>query len=137
MKSVFAAIMVVIAIFTLSAGIFAMNHMDSGDHANCLAAIPGQPGCSGNLDPVQFAIRHINAFLAMSLGITGSLVAVLFSSLILLAWLAAPDISKTASIASDCSGISIEGNARSVYKQRRWISILEGEEPFSFRAVNA
>lgn len=137
MKSTLATIIILTAILALVAGSFAMVKMDSGNHANCLAAIPGSPKCIGGMDPLQFAITHINALLGLSLGITSSLSLALFASLVLLLWFAAPEISKTISGVSYYARVSNEGNTRSTYKQRHWISLLEKRDPSLSCAMNA
>ena len=137
MKSALATIIVLTAILALMAGSFAMINMGSGNHANCLAAIPGSPKCIGGMDPLQFAITHINALLSVSLGITSSLVLALVSALMLLAWLVVPDASGLLPTTSNYSRIFVDGNARSVRKQRHWISLLEKRDPSLSCAMNA
>ncbi len=117
------------AILALVASSFVMVNMGPSNHANCLAAIPGSAPCIGGMDPLQFAITHINALQSASLGVMGSLIFALFASLILLAWLVAPDISNLSSMASSRARIFINGNVRSVQKQRHWISLLEKRDP--------
>ena len=129
MKSALATIIIVTAILTLTAGNFAMADMASGNHPNCLAAIPGSPTCLGGMDPFQFAVTHINALLSASLGIVSSFVLVLFGALLLLVWLTLPSLSKLSASASYYLRIFTERNVRSIRKQRRWISLLEKRDP--------
>lgn len=137
MKPALATMIIVTAILALVAGSFAMINMGSGNHANCLAAIPGSPKCIGGMDPLQFAITHINAFLGVSLGIVGSLTALLLVSLVLLAWLAASDAATPAAASSYFSKIFAEEHARGIQKQLRWISLLEKRDPSPYRAMTA
>ncbi len=129
MKSALATIVILTAVLALVAGSFVMINMGAGNHANCLAAIPGSPQCIGGMDPFQFAITHINALLGASLGIVGSLILGLFASLMLLAWLAAPDLANLASAAVNYARIFSDGNIGSIRKQRRWISLHEKRDP--------
>ena len=137
MKPALATMVIVTALLVLVAGSFAMGNMGSGNHANCLAAIPGSPKCIGGMDPLQFAITHINAFLNASLGIVGSLTALLLASLILLAWLAAPDAATLSSAVSYFSKIFAEERVSGIRKQRHWISLLEKRDPSLSCAMTA
>ena len=137
MKPALATMIIVTAILALVAGSFAMINMEPGSHPDCLAAIPGSAKCLGGMDPLQFAITHINALLSASLGVTSSLVFALFATLILLAWLLVSDITNPLLTAANYSRISVEGNVRSVHKQRHWISLFEKRDPSLLRAMNA
>ena len=132
----FATIIVVIAIFTLMAGSFAMFHMNDGAHANCLAAIPGQPNCVSILDRVKLATTHINALLSASLGIVNSLALALISLLVLLVWVSISEASHLVSKIGNFSRVSLEGTTRSVHKQNRWISLHEKRDPSLMFAVS-
>lgn len=137
MKPAFIKIIVLATILVLMAGSFAMIHMNTADHTNCLAAIPGNPKCLGGMGPLQFAIMHINALLSVSLGVTSSLVLILLGALVLLVRLGVSDPSGLLSSASSYSRIFVEGNINSVRKQRHWISLLEKRDPSLSYAMNA
>ena len=130
MKPVLATIIILMTLLTLTAGSFAMNRMmNSNDHADCLAAIPGSVKCIGGMDPLQFAITHINALLGASLGVTSSFILILLISLVLLAWLTVPALSKLLPAVSFYLRVFIERNIRGIHKQRRWTSLLEKRDP--------
>ncbi len=138
MKPVIATMIIMTAILALAVGGFAMMNMGPGDHANCLAAIPGNPACVGGMDPVRFAIMHINALLGISLGIAGSFAAAFFFSfLVPLAWPPAPGAADLPPTISGYLGLFIEGITRSDRARRRWISLLEKRDPSPFCAMNA
>lgn len=136
MKPVLATTIILMTILALTAGAFAMSRiMNSTDHANCLAAIPGSAKCIGGMDPLQFASTHINALMGALLGVVSSLILVLLASLVLLTWLTTSTLSKLSSAAAYYSRIFTERNIRSVRKQRHWISLLEKRDPsFAFAA---
>jgi hypothetical protein len=138
MKLAFASIIIVAAILALGAGAFVMVNMGPGNHANCLAAIPGGPRCLGGMDAFQLAITHINALLSTSLGIISSFSLFLLGALIALAWLATPSIKDPQSNDSNYSRafIGTEGKIRNIQKQRRWISLLEKRDPSLVCAMN-
>ena len=121
----------------LVAGLFSMmSMMSSGNHANCLAGIPGSPECVGGMDPLQFAVAHINAFLSASLGIAGSLAGLLLAALILLAWLVVPNLPESGIAAPYLLRTLIEEHARSIQKQRHWIARFEKRDPSFAYAMN-
>ncbi len=137
-KPALATMGIVTTALALIVGWFAKINMGPGNHANCLAAIPGSPECVGGMNPVQFAMMHINTLLGASLGIVGSLAtALLLSLLVLLAWITTPDAADLMPAFSSHTETFIEGVTRSVRRQRRWISLLEKRAPSPFRAMNA
>ncbi len=137
MRLTFATISVMMAIFALVAGGFVMSSiMSSGDHADCLTAIPGNLNCAGILDPIQFLKTHINVLLDISLGVTSSLVLFLAASLMFLIWFIGPDALKLLSTNPNYARIFIDRNVRSTRKQRRWISLLEKRDPSLSCAMN-
>ena len=138
MKPAAATIVIFITILTFTAGAFAMNAMmNSGNHANCLAAIPGSPECVGGMTPLQFAMTHINALSGASLGIVGTLAALLLVALVLLVWLRVADGSDALAMASlHTSRIFSEEHLQGLRKQRHWISILEKRDPSLAYAMN-
>ena len=137
-KSVIAAIVITAIIFVLVAGGFAMSRvMGSGNHADCLATIPGQPKCVGVLGSIQFVLTHINALIGISLGVVSSFTFIIFALLILIAWLAATPIAKFLSATQTYPVIAVGKIAGSICKQRHWISLLEKRDPYLCRAMNA
>ncbi len=128
---------IVTAILALAVGGLAMVNMGSGNHTNCLAAIPGSPKCLGGMDPIQFAITHIGTLLGASLGVVGSLVISLFALFVVLMWLVVPSISNSLLTISGYSGILVEAKIKSVRKQRHWVSLLEKRDPSLRCAMNA
>lgn len=135
MKSALATIVIFTAILTLAAGGFVMANMRMGNHANCLAAIPGSAPCAPGMDPLQFAITHMNALLGALLGIAGSLASAFFSVLVLFAWLSIPGAPKDSLINAISSRVYFEKTADSITKQRYWMSLHERRDPLlSFAA---
>ena len=136
MKPTIAIAIIAITILTLVAGSFTMSvMMSSGNHANCLAAIPGSPKCPGG-DPLQLALMHINAFLSASLGIVGTLATLLLAALALLIWFAVPEVLRMEDVVSCSLRIFSEEYAQSIKKQRRWITRLEKRDPSFVYAMN-
>ena len=138
MKSAAATIVMFMIILTFAMGAFAMSAtMNSGNHVNCLAAIPGSPECVGGMTPLQFAMTHINALGGASLGIVGTLAVLLLAALALLVWLRVADASNVLATASlHTSRIFSEEHLQGLRKQRHWISILEKRDPSSVYAMN-
>ena len=135
-RPIVAMTIIVVTILTLVAGSFAMSAMmGSGNHADCLAAIPGNPKCPGGA-PLQFALAHINAFLSASLGIVGSLATSLLAAFAFLAWLEVGEVLKLTNAVSYPRRIFAEGYAQSIKKQRHWIARLEKRDPSSAYAMN-
>ncbi len=129
MKPALATIIIVAAVLAFEVGSFAMMNMGASNHANCLAAIPGSAACVGGMDPIQFAVTHINAFLGASLGITGSVTLAFFALFVLFARLSIGDVLKDPAISIIASRISFEKTAESITKQRHWISLHERRDP--------
>jgi hypothetical protein len=138
MKPAAAIIVIFVIILTFAMGAFAMNAMmNSGNHANCLAAIPGSPECVGGMTPLQFAMTHINALGSASLGIVGTFAALLLAALALLAWLVVADESDVLAVTSSCGARVFSGmRFRGARKQYHWISILEKRDPSLAYAMN-
>ena len=136
-KSAVTAIVITTTIFVLVAGGFAMSRMMGyGNHADCLATIPGQPKCVDVLGSIQFVLTHINSLIGISLGVVSSSTFIIFALLILIAWLAATPIAKFLSAARTYPVIAIGKTAGSIHKQRHWISLLEKRDPYLCRAMN-
>jgi hypothetical protein len=137
MKLLLATIIILTAVFALTVGSFAMVNMASGNHANCLAAIPGSPKCVGSMDPIQFAITHISTLLGASLGVVSPLVISLLALLAVFAWFVVPDISNLLLAVSAYPRIFAETSLSSIHKQRHWVSLLEKRDPSLPCAMNA
>lgn len=136
-KSAIAAIVIIATVFVFVAGGFAMiRMMDSGNHANCLAAIPGQPDCAGIINSIQFALTHVDALISISLGIIGPSIFLIFVLLIIIALFRTIIIAKFLLTLQKHLIIVIYKIARSIYKQRYWISLLEKRDPYLCRAMN-
>ncbi len=137
MKSALATMVILTAVLALVAGGFAMANMGAGNHANCLAAIPGSQQCVNGMNPFQFATIHINALLGASLGIVSSLAFTFLALLAVFAWLTVSVVADLPFITQRRLGIVTEGKANGIRKQHRWISLLEKRDPSLFCAMNA
>lgn len=137
MKSTIVILIIAMTILTLIAGSFAMGAMmSSGNHVNCLAAIPGSPKCLDG-DPLQFALTHIGAFLSASLGIVGlSATLFLITLIFLIVQLEMPEVLKVTNPVSYTPRIFFEEYIQSIKKQRRWIARLEKRDPSLAYAIN-
>ncbi len=130
MKAALAVTILAAVILVFAGGSFVMDRMmNSSDHASCLLAIYGSSKCLGGLMPLELAASHINTLTVATTGIVGSFAAVLLMVFFLIAWPPILDSSQPAEIVLLRQEVTDERRARSVCKERRWISLLEKRDP--------